>query len=99
MVIQTGGPQGLGARAVSTIRRVFPSVRMRFDISMPHYFSYEYKQVGTKGEEGYGVELSAYGDLDCDGTYSTYVWSGIADGKMGPGITSAGVLMETKPLE
>jgi type IV pilus assembly protein PilA len=40
---------------------------LNFAIDDPHYYSYEFVNHGAS------YELKAYGDLDCDGTYSTFV--------------------------
>jgi len=48
-----------------------------FDMLDPHYFSYEYK-VHEEGPTK-GFTVFAYGDLDCDKTYSTFSMSVTVD--------------------
>jgi hypothetical protein len=48
---------------------------LQFSVDDPHYYSYAYKVDGKK------FTVSAYGDLDCDGEYSTFEMSGDAEGK------------------
>jgi hypothetical protein len=43
---------------------------LQFAMYDPHYFSYEYK-VDRQGDKA-TISALAYGDVDCDGTYSTY---------------------------
>lgn len=50
---------------------------LRFEIADPHAFVYEYKASGVLGEARF--EVSAYGDLDCDGVYSTFRFVGVGD--------------------
>ncbi|HEU5058863.1 MAG TPA: hypothetical protein VFU21_20155, partial [Kofleriaceae bacterium] len=41
---------------------------LKFSMDDPHYYSYEYKVA----PDGKGFTVRAYGDLDCDGQYSTF---------------------------
>ena len=41
---------------------------LHFSIDDPHYYSYQYKTT----DEGKSFTVSAFGDLDCDGVYSTF---------------------------
>lgn len=50
---------------------------LRWELKEPHAYVYEYKATGTLGEARY--EVSAYGDLDCDGQYSTFRYVGKGD--------------------
>lgn len=43
---------------------------LRFQLDEPHWFVYEFKSTGTLGNAQ--LEVSAYGDSDCDGEYSTF---------------------------
>lgn len=43
---------------------------LRWRLQEPHQFIYEYKASGTMGAAT--LEVSAYGDQDCDGVYSTF---------------------------
>jgi hypothetical protein len=63
-----------------------------FSIEDPHYFSYEYKA----DTDGTSFTARAYGDLDCDGTYSTFTASGTAGA--GSAIT-LGEVSRQNPLE
>jgi type IV pilus assembly protein PilA len=47
---------------------------LNFSVDDPFYFQYEYDSSGT--DDSARFEAYAYGDLDCDGTYSTYMRSG-----------------------
>ncbi len=52
-----------------------------FAMSGPHYYSYEVKTTIDEGVES--IAAYAYGDLDCDGEYSTYfMYSGVVDGAL-----------------
>jgi hypothetical protein len=44
---------------------------LNFAVSDPHYYSYQYDSSGTR--VGATFTASAFGDLDCDGIYSTFV--------------------------
>jgi hypothetical protein len=44
---------------------------LNFAVSDPHYYSYQYDSSGTR--IGATFTASAFGDLDCDGIYSTFV--------------------------
>lgn len=43
---------------------------LRWQLREPHQFIYEYKASGTMGAAR--LEVTAYGDQDCDGEYSTF---------------------------
>lgn len=72
---------------------------LAFEVAAPHYFSYEYRQVGTPGEAGYGFEAYAYGDLDCDGTYSTFSSTAAVKPDLGEGLVSSGAITKVKAGE
>jgi hypothetical protein len=63
-----------------------------FSIEDPHYFSYEYKAA----TDGTSFTARAYGDLDCDGTYSTFSMTGTA---AAGGDTTVGEVSRENPLE
>jgi hypothetical protein len=63
-----------------------------FSVDDPHYFSYEYKA----DTDGTSFTARAYGDLDCDGTYSTFSMTGTVGA--GSAITLGEVSREN-PLE
>ena len=50
---------------------------LRFELADHHPFVYEYKATGVLGDARF--EVSAYGDLDCDGVYSTFRFAGKGD--------------------
>jgi hypothetical protein len=61
-----------------------------FALHDPHYYSYEFKQDETS------YEAIAYGDLDCDGKYSTFTLRGkVVDGE----VEAALEIEEKDPLE
>jgi type IV pilus assembly protein PilA len=47
---------------------------LNFSVDDPFYFQYEYDSSNTDANSKF--EAYAYGDLDCDGTYSTYMRNG-----------------------
>jgi prepilin-type N-terminal cleavage/methylation domain-containing protein len=47
---------------------------LNFSIEDPFYFQYQYDSSGTDAASKF--EASAFGDLDCDGIFSTYTRSG-----------------------
>jgi type IV pilus assembly protein PilA len=47
---------------------------LNFSVDDPFYFQYEYDSSGTDATSKF--EAYSYGDLDCDGTYSTYMRNG-----------------------
>ncbi len=53
-----------------------PWVALMFSVDDPHYYSYAYRVA----DDGKSITASAYGDLDCDGTYSTFEMTVTADG-------------------
>ena len=50
---------------------------LNFSVDDPHYFSYEFESSGS--EQNSVFKAWAYGDLDCDGTYSTFMRGGKID--------------------
>lgn len=50
---------------------------LNFAVSDPHWYSYQYDSHGFG--EGAQFTASAFGDLDCDGEYSTFVRFGIVE--------------------
>lgn len=66
-------------------------VALDFAMTDPHYYSYQF----TVGPDDRSYTALAYGDLDCDGTYSTYsVYGQVIDGEV-----QSGDVVSVKPLE
>ncbi len=65
-----------------------------FSIDTAHYYQYQY--VLTNAAEFTAV---AHGDLDGDGTYSTFYEVGLHDQAYGDGISSSGGITEISPTE
>ncbi len=73
---------------------------LKWKLSEPHAFIYEYKGVGELGAATFTV--SAYGDLDCDGQYATFRYTGRASAQSRPDdclITEAPVFEAINPGE
>ena len=65
-----------------------------FAFKDPHFYSYEFATETSNGEPMYTA--IAYGDLDCDGTYSTFTLYGMAvDGE----VQSSDDVIKVDPLE
>ena len=69
--VQTGG--GLCDPAKIEWNRTLWSA-LKWKLQEPHAFVYAYEANGTLGAARYTV--SAYGDADCDGVYSTFRYTG-----------------------
>lgn len=70
-------------------------VALQFSVDDPHYYSYKYKV----SPDGMSYTVSAYGDLDCDGVYSTFEMYGkIDESSAGGPIGKAGIYID-KTLE
>jgi hypothetical protein len=52
-----------------------PWVSLMFSVDDPHYYSYQYEVVDKQRQ----FVVRAFGDLDCDGEYSTFEMSGVVD--------------------
>jgi type IV pilus assembly protein PilA len=51
---------------------------LKFSVDDPHYYRYEYDSTGSPGAGvGSAFTARALGDLDCDGTYSTFEMGGV----------------------
>lgn len=65
-----------------------------FAMRDPHYYSYEFKTENRNGVVSYTA--LAYGDLDCDGVYSTFsLYGQVVDGE----VQSAGDVIKQNALE
>ena len=66
-----------------------PWIELDFALERPHWYSYEYK----RAPDGKSFTVAAYGDLDCDGEYSTF--------KMIGGVDASGLgdVIEDRPNE
>jgi hypothetical protein len=65
---------------------------LRFQLEDPHAFIYAYQGHGTMKDARF--EVSAYGDLDCDGVFSTFRFVGVGD----PNARTDNCLLETVPV-
>ena len=65
---------------------------LTFTVDHPHYYSYQYKPAG----DGQSFTALAFGDLDCDGSYSTFSLTGTIGAD---GATSIGQVSRDNPLE
>lgn len=52
-----------------------PWISLQFSVDDPHYYSYQYEVVDAEKE----FVVRAFGDLDCDGEYSTFEMRGAVD--------------------
>ncbi len=68
-----------------------------FAIPFDSHYSYEYRVKNASGAKA-AFEVLAYGDLDCDGDYSTYRLKGTVDDEFG-GFDSFPDMERTKALE
>lgn len=50
---------------------------LNFSVSDPHYYSYQFDSAGAMDNGSFTA--SAFGDLDCDGIYSTFVRTGVVE--------------------
>ncbi|MCO4760498.1 MAG: hypothetical protein KC502_03295 [Myxococcales bacterium] len=64
---------------------------LEIEVKEPQGFVYSYEGSGSFGDARYKV--TAIGDLDCDGVYSTYVYEGRGD----PKATKDNCVLETHP--
>lgn len=64
---------------------------LRFELDEPHWFIYEVKATGTLADAR--LEVSAYGDADCDGEYSTFRFTHRGDPEAKP----TDCLLRTEP--
>ena len=79
---------------------------LQFAVDDPHYYSYEYKVEGnaSPGEKApvdgsNNFTVFAYGDLDCDGKYSTFSMYGVVDEVYADGPMGSAVVATTDELE
>jgi hypothetical protein len=56
-----------------------------FEVSDPHYYSYEY----VVSDDGQSFTAQAFGDLDCDGVYSTFAVIGHVEDDGNPSVSTA----------
>jgi len=68
---------------------------LNFAISDPHYYAYQYESHGT--QLGATFTAYAFGDLDCDGVYSTFFRTG--EVLLGNDIRGSAGLQEINPTE
>jgi hypothetical protein len=76
---------------------------VQFSLSEPHYYSYEIQSAGQKSagqlDGSNSFTVFAYGDLDCDGTYSTFSMYGVVDDQFADGPAGAASLARVNELE
>jgi type IV pilus assembly protein PilA len=70
-------------------------VALQFSVDDPHYYSYAY----TTFDPLTGFTANAFGDLDCDGFYSTFEMQGTIDLGVSDGITGQAGLYRENDLE
>lgn len=88
-------PCGTRARTAPEVWSSQPSwAALGFSVNAPHRYSYQIQSEGVGATAQFTI--SAFGDLDCDGVYSTFVrYVGVLDGEAAG---SAG-LLEVNGLE
>ena len=64
---------------------------LKVEIKEPQGFVYRYQGSGTFADARYTI--TAIGDLDCDGVYSTYIYEGRGD----PAATADNCVLNTRP--
>ena len=74
-----------------------PWTTFMFGIWFDSHYSYEYRVKEASGPKA-SFEVFAYGDLDCDGTYSTYHLTGTFNEAQGR-FEGAPKMERTDPLE
>ena len=74
---------------------------LNFSIDKSHYFVYDYQAADFDGTDGAaGFTVTANGDLDCNGTMSTFTLVGIVDtAQFGSGVAGSGNVSEKNPNE
>ena len=70
-------------------------IALQFSVDDPHYYSYQY--VGDNQARTF--EVMAFGDLDCDGEYSTFKMSGLVDETYADGPAGTSALYRENELE
>lgn len=68
---------------------------LQFSLDEPHRYSYEYKL----DPDGKAFTASAFGDLDCDGAYSTFSIKGSVDPAAGAAVPAGDEITSTDPDE
>jgi hypothetical protein len=84
------GGKGGRCRPAPASWRTTAWLAIRFEVHQPHAYSFEYRPDAS------GFTALAYGDLDCDGTLSTF---SIRGDRGANGMISLGPLQTTEPLE
>jgi type IV pilus assembly protein PilA len=82
--------------------RLEPWLALKFSVDDPHYFSYAYDvKVGAAGDTTgtHNFTALAHGDLDCDGTRSTFLMVGVIDTAYADGPAGTATLVRINELE
>ena len=78
-------------------------VAMHFSVDDPAYFQYEYETADPVGGDTQpplaDFTARAYGDLDCDGTFSTFTMMGLVDQTYADGPAGSAQLSRLQELE
>jgi hypothetical protein len=72
-------------------------IALQYSVDDPHYYSYEYK-VDNKAKNP-NFTVTAYGDLDCDGVYSTFSMYGEVNSIYSDGPAGTAAIYREKELE
>ena len=67
---------------------------LAFSVDDPHYYMYAYSAAPTLS-----FEAAAYGDLDCDSSYSTFSMQAVVDSTMSDGTTGTAAIYRENELE
>jgi hypothetical protein len=74
-----------------------PWISLQYSVDDPHYYSYEYKVNNNSKTPNFTV--TAYGDLDCDGVYSTFSMYGEINSEYSDGPAGTAALYRENELE
>ena len=98
--VGTGGTEKCEPEAA--LWDVNPWTALHFSVDDPHYYAYGYDStVGTAGatDGSFSFTASAQGDLDCDGTKSTFQMYGVVNAAYADGPAGTAALARIDELE